>query len=135
LASGAALDRLARLIARQGGDARLVEDDSVLPWAAHQEVLVAPRAGVVQTVDARLIGRASMRLGAGRDRVDDTIDPSAGIVLAVEPGDSVTAGAPLLTLHHGDRQVDEARQLAASAIQIGEAPAPAAPLILEWVQA
>jgi pyrimidine-nucleoside phosphorylase len=135
LASGAALDRLARLIARQGGNARLVDDDQVLPWAAHQEVLVAPHAGVVQAVDARLIGRASMRLGAGRDRVDDVVDPSAGIVLAVEPGDTVSAGTPLLTLHHGDRPIDEARQLAAAAITIAETAPPPAPLILEWVQA
>jgi len=135
LASGAALERLARLIARQGGNARVVEDDQVLPWAAHQEVLVAPRGGVVQTIDARLIGRASMSLGAGRGRVDDAIDPAAGIVLAVEPGDRVTAGAPLLTLHHDGRPVDEARQLAASAIRIGEVPPPPAPLMLEWLQA
>ena len=117
------------MIARQGGDARIVDRDDVLPWAARRTVVRAPRSGVVQHVDAEQIGRASMLLGAGRDRVDAPIDHAAGIVLAVEPGSRVEAGAPLMELHDNHAgQYDEARALAGAAVTLGDEAPPALPL-------
>jgi pyrimidine-nucleoside phosphorylase len=134
LASGAALQRFAGMIARQGGDARIVDRDDVLPWAARRTLVAAPRSGVVQQVDAGQIGRASMLLGAGRDRADAPIDHAAGIVLAVEPGCWVDAGAPLMELHdnHAD-QYDAARALASAAVTLGDEAPPALPLVLDWI--
>ena len=134
LASGAALQRFARMIARQGGDARIVDRDDLLPWAARRTVVEAPRSGVVQHVDAEQIGRASMLLGAGRDRVDAPIDHAAGIVLAVEPGSRVETGAPLMELHDNHAgQYDEARALAGAAVTLGDGAPPVVPLILDWI--
>jgi len=136
LGSGAALDRFARMVARQGGDARLVDDERVLPSARNGTPVAAPRSGVVEGVDAEKIGRASMLLGAGRERVDAPIDHAAGIVLEIAPGDHVRAGAPLMVLHHNEvRQIDEARALAAAAVTIGDQPPPPLPLILDWIHA
>jgi pyrimidine-nucleoside phosphorylase len=134
LASGAALERFGRMIARQGGDARLIERDDVLTWAERRTTVIAPRAGIVQQVDAELIGRASMLLGAGRDRLDARIDHAAGIVLAVEPGSPVEAGTPLMELHdnHAERY-DTARALAGAAVTLGDEAPPMLPLILDWV--
>jgi pyrimidine-nucleoside phosphorylase len=134
LDSGAALDRFARMIARQGGDARIVEDERLLPHAASQDTVRADRDGVVQAVDAERIGRSSMLLGAGRDRADAPIDPAAGIVLHVEPGDAVTAGTPLMHLHHNRAAaLDEAATLARAAVTIDDGPYEARPLILDWI--
>jgi thymidine phosphorylase len=96
--------------------------------------LRAGRSGIVQAVDAERIGRASMLLGAGRERADAAIDPAAGIVLDVEPGDAVTLETPLMHLHHNHpAALSEAAALAASAVTIGEEPPAAGPLILDWV--
>ncbi len=134
LSSGAALQRFARMIARQGGDARIVDRDDLLPWAARRTPVAASRSGVVQQIDAERIGRASMLLGAGRDRVDAPIDHAAGVVLAVEPGSRVEAGAPLMELHDNHAgQYDDARSLASAAVTIGDQAPPAVPLILDWI--
>lgn len=136
LASGAALARFGRMVARQGGDARLVDDERVLPQARGRTPVPAPRSGVVVALDAERVGRASMLLGAGRERADAPIDHAAGIVLEVAPGDEVRAGAPLMVLHHNDaRPIDEAGRLAAAAVTIGDHAPPSPPLILDWIRA
>ena len=134
LASGAALERLRQVIARQGGDAGVVDDYARLPSTAQREALRASRAGVVAAVDAAKIGRASMALGAGRDRVDAPIDAGAGIVLHVRPGEVVEEGAVIAELHVGrTARLDEARALAHGAFTLGDrGPAPG-PLVLDVV--
>lgn len=136
LGSGQALDRFRRMVARQGGDARIVDDDDVLPSARRRTTVPASTAGIVQAIDAEQIGRAAMRLGAGRDRVDATIDHAAGVVLEVACGDRVEAGQPLLTLHHNDAPaLGDARVLAGAAIAIADREPAAEPLILDWIRA
>ena len=136
LSSGAALERFARMVDRQGGDARIVDDAGRLPSAAARTPVLADRSGVVQMIDAGRIGRASMLLGAGRERADRPIDPAGGIILAVEPGDSVRDGAPLLQLHHNHPPaLGEAAALAASAVTIDDAPFEPPPLVIDWVHA
>lgn len=96
----------------------------------------APCSGVVLAMDAEKVGRASMLLGAGRERADAPIDHAAGIVLEVAPGDDVRAGAPLMVLHHNDAPaLEEARALAAAAVTIGDHPPVPPPLILDWIHA
>jgi pyrimidine-nucleoside phosphorylase len=134
LASGAALARFRALVGRQGGDEAVVDDYGRLPQAESVQTLHAPRAGWVAAVDAEAIGRASMLLGAGRERVDASIDHGAGIRLAARPGDRVEAGALLAHLHVGaGRQVEAARGLVASAFSWSEAPPAPRPLILDVV--
>jgi pyrimidine-nucleoside phosphorylase/thymidine phosphorylase len=136
LASGAALQKFEAVVARQDGDARVVADPSLLPRAAHARPLPASRDGYLSALDAELIGRSSMLLGAGRDRVDAAIDPAAGIILDRKPGDRVTAGQPVMTLYYNDaRRLDEAFGLAQRAIQLADIPPPAVPLVHAWVHA
>ena len=134
LDSGAALARFRALVAHQGGDEAILDDYARLPHAARVVTEPAPRSGWVAAVDAEAIGRASMLLGAGRERVDAAIDHGAGIRLAVRPGDRVEAGAPLAELHVGaGRPVEAARGLVASAFRLSGAPPPARPLVLDVV--
>jgi pyrimidine-nucleoside phosphorylase len=131
LASGAALEKFGQVVANQGGDARIIEDRRRLPHAAEIETVTADRSGVVSHVDAAIVGRASMVLGAGRERLDATIDPGAGLVLRAKPGDRVQRGDALVELHAGvGARLDEARALVNDAIAIGEEPVPQMPLIL-----
>lgn len=134
IASGAGLDRLRRIIENQGGNPRVVDDVSLLPSAPDQHVVRAPRTGYVTGVDAGLVGRASVLLGAGRDRVDDPVDPAVGILVDAKPGSAVRAGDPVLTLAWRDRaRLDSALRLAEGATTIGDAAPASFPLIVDTV--
>jgi thymidine phosphorylase len=97
LADGSAMDAWKAMIRAQDGD-----PDAALPVAAEQHVVTAPSSGVLTRLDAMAVGLAAWRLGAGRARKEDPVSPGAGVVWHARPGDTVTAGAPLLTLHADD---------------------------------
>jgi thymidine phosphorylase len=93
----------------------------------------APRDGVVSAIDALEIGLVSKALGAGRDRKEDPIDVSVGIVLHRKVGDTVRAGEPLATVHAARAdQFDALRDRVAAAFQIGREAQPV-PLILRRI--
>ncbi|OEJ25351.1 thymidine phosphorylase [Streptomyces agglomeratus] len=94
LADGSAMDVWRRMIAAQGGD-----PDAALPVAREQHVVHASESGVLTTLDAYAVGVAAWRLGAGRARKEDQVQAGAGIELHAKPGDRVTAGQRLMTLH------------------------------------
>lgn len=132
ITKGAALRKFQQVVAAQGGDPEALVDYSRLPRAERSEQLKAERSGVVQRIHAEEVGVAGMLLGAGRARVDDTIDYGAGVVLHHKVGDAVETGAALATLYFNDaRALDEARSRLAAAFTIGDQPASAAPLIRE----
>ncbi len=132
--SGAAFERFRSLVAHQGGDVSVVDDSDRLPRAQAVETLAAPKAGYVTAIHAEAIGRASMLLGAGRARVDASIDYGAGIMLRVKPGDRVDAGVPVADAHVGrDAQIDSARALLREAFVISDDPPAPSPLVLAVV--
>jgi thymidine phosphorylase len=57
---------------------------------------------VLTRLDAMAVGLAAWRLGAGRARKEDPVQPGAGVVWHARPGDRVTEGQPLFTLHTDD---------------------------------
>jgi thymidine phosphorylase len=94
LASGAAMDSWRAMISAQGGD-----PDAALPTAREQQVVTAPASGVLTRLDAMAVGLAAWRLGAGRAKLGDDVQAGAGVEWHARPGDQVTEGQPLLTLH------------------------------------
>jgi thymidine phosphorylase len=129
LADGRALDRYRAMIRAQGGD-----PDAPLPRAAHAQVITAAEAGWLGRLDARAVGVAAWRLGAGRARKEDPVSPAAGVICLAKPGDRVGRGQPLLELRAGaESRFAGAREALAGAIEIGPGPPPAAPLVLERI--
>lgn len=136
LRSGAALGRFEAMVARQGGDVRIIGDPSRLPQAARRHRILSPGAGHLARIDAEAVGRAAMLLGAGRARADAAIDPSAGIVLLKKPGDAVNSGDHVLELHYNrESALAEAIVVAESAIEVRPEPVLPLPLVLGWVHA
>jgi pyrimidine-nucleoside phosphorylase len=130
LRSGDALERLRRLIAAQGGDPRVCDNPALLPQARRTVAVPAPKAGYVTAMDTAAIGSAAGRLGAGRLRQDDRIDPAVGVMMQVRLGDWVEAGQPLATLHVNDSaHEEEAAARLRQAICLADAPVPAPPLL------
>lgn len=135
IASGAGLDRFRKIIEVQGGDPRVVDDYSRLPSVPDRHVVAAGRAGYVTGLDAELVGRASVALGAGRDRVEDPVDFAVGVMVVAKPGDHVRAGDAVLEMRYRDRgRLDAALALARRAITMGDEPPPSRALIVGEVQ-
>ena len=135
LASGAGLEKLREIIENQGGDPAVVDDYTRLPAAPDCEYVRAARAGVVTALKAEAIGRAAVLLGAGRDRIDATIDPGVGLIVLTPVGTTVKQGDPLLEVHHrGGSGLADARRLLDAAIEVGDAPRERRPLILDRIQ-
>jgi thymidine phosphorylase len=129
LASGAAYDVWRTMVAAQCGD-----PDAPLPAARHVDVVPAPASGYLRRLDARAVGVAAWRLGAGRTRKDAPVSASAGVVWRARPGERVTAGAPLLELHCDDPALfARAREALAGAVDIGDDPPTPTPLVIDTV--
>jgi thymidine phosphorylase len=131
LRSGKAMDKWREMIRAQGGD-----PDAPLPQAAERETLSAPASGYLRRLDARAVGNAAWRLGAGRARKEDPVSPSAGVLLRAKPGDRVESGAPLLDLLADDAaRIPDALAALDGAIEIGDAPPDFRPLVHERITA
>jgi len=113
VASGAALKKFREMIIYQGGNPAVTDDYSLLPQARYRHVVTSPESGYVALVNALEIGRAAMRLGAGRKTKDDKIDLSVGITVKAKTGRKVEKGTPLAVIYANDddfREVAEATQ-------------------------
>jgi thymidine phosphorylase len=129
LADGRALERYRAMIVAQGGD-----PDAPLPRARHTETVRVPEAGWVGSMDARAVGVAAWRLGAGRARKEDPVDPAAGIYCLAKPGDQVERGQPLLELRsNDDDRITGARDALRGAVEIGADRPAERSLILERI--
>ncbi|WP_427869747.1 thymidine phosphorylase [Leucobacter luti] len=118
LADGRAMDSWRRMILAQGGD-----PDAALPVARETEIVRADRAGEIARVDARAVGVAAWRLGAGRARPGDPVDHAAGVEVLVRPGDTVTAGQPLFEVAcDSPGRLARGLESLAGAVEWGSAP-------------
>lgn len=129
LADGRAMDVWRQMIRAQGGD-----PDAPLPTAAETEVITADADGVLAELDARRVGVASWRLGAGRARKEDAVQAGAGIELHAKPGDQVRQGQPLMTLHTDTpHRFSAAREVLDSSWHIAPAASTPASVILQRI--
>ncbi len=129
---GSALAKFREIVAAQGGDVRAIDDPARLPQAKLKVPLPALCAGVVGDVDAMGVALAALRLGAGRAKASDRIDPAVGVSALVKMGEQVAAGAPLCVIHANDEAaLADAQRMLAVAIFVGEEPPPAGPLVVE----
>ncbi len=129
LADGTAFDRWRAIIAAQGGD-----PDAPLPLARERHVVAAPATGVVRRLDARAVGVAAWRLGAGRARKEDPVSAAAGVVWHATVGDEIAAGAPLFELHADDpTRIEAALAALEGAVDIGPGPIEVPPLVIDRI--
>lgn len=129
LASGRALATFDAMVRRQGGD-----PDAPLPTSSEVVVVPAPATGTLRRLDARAVGEAAWRLGAGRARQEHPVSASAGVVCRAKPGDDVSEGDPVLELHLDDPdRLPGALAALETAIEVGDAPPAPRDLVLERI--
>jgi thymidine phosphorylase len=125
LKSGQAMDTWRAMITAQGGD-----PDAALPTAAESHVVLAEADGILERQEALPFGVAAWRLGAGRARKQDPVHHAAGIDLHAKPGDTVTKGQPLFTMHTDEpARFERAIEALQGAYSIGQTAPSLAPLI------
>jgi len=94
LKNGKAMDHWRRMIKAQSGD-----PDAALPVATEKLTINAEQSGTLTRMDALKVGVAAWRLGAGRSKQGEQLQLGAGIEIHAKPGQSITKGAPIFTLH------------------------------------
>ena len=116
------------MITAQGGD-----PDAPLPAARHaRQVLPAAGDGWLHRLDARAVGVAAWRLGAGRARKEDAVSAAAGVVCLVKPGERVERGQPLLELRTDEEsRFGRAAEALADAVTIGGGPPDLLPPVID----
>jgi pyrimidine-nucleoside phosphorylase len=130
LGSGAALGAYERWVRAQGGDPNL----DALPAAPVLQAVPAPQAGFVEGIAATAVGEAALRLGAGRLRKEDTIDPAVGIVCLAKRGDEVETGDPVAEIHaRSNDDAERAIAEVAAAYRIGPEQPLERPIVLDVI--
>lgn len=102
---GSALACFAECVKLQGGDASYIYDTEKFPRAPFSKSIVARESGFISHTDAQNIGVACMLLGAGRQKKEDTIDPTAGIILHKKTGDFVCAGETVAVMYSSNESL------------------------------
>jgi len=136
LAQGRGVDRMARLVAAQGGDPSVVHDPSRIPMAPEVEVLSARVPGFIREISPTSLGYGVVELGGGRHRMEDPVDLRVGFLLEVQPGDWVDPGDALGEVHAADAAgLERGLGILQDAVVIGpESPRSRPSLIIERVR-
>jgi pyrimidine-nucleoside phosphorylase len=119
--SGEAFERFRRMVELQGGNVRTIDDPTKLPKAQHTMTVDSSNDGRVASMQCEQIGTACVILGGGRERKEDSVDPSVGIVLHKKIGDAVGRGETIATIHYNSEdRAARARQLLESSIEVSD---------------
>ena len=124
--SGEALEKFRKGIALQGGDARVVDDYSILPQAENRAELKSTTGGFLAATNCMEFGVALAMLGGGREKKEDKIDPGVGLEFHKRIGDRVSAGESLVTIfYNSDAKLAEAKHRIQESFSItAQQPAP-----------
>jgi pyrimidine-nucleoside phosphorylase len=118
-----ALKKCREIVVQQGGDPGTIDDPKRLPQAQHRIPMLSPASGFVEAIQCEQVGIASLVLGGGREKKEDTIDPAVGLVLHKKVGDPVQKGEPFSTVHYNsDARLSSAQSLLQQAYRIAEKP-------------
>ena len=132
LKNGMAMDVWRKMISAQGGD-----NNAPLPVAKEKLEITASTSGKLLTLDAIKVGVAAWRLGAGRQKQGEVLQPGAGVEIHMKPGDMVKSGQSILTLHTDDStRFARAQEVLTGAYSIGGADdiVKRLPLVIERIE-
>ncbi len=133
LRSGAAFRSFLKMVRLHGGDPAFLENpDSIEGHASLKIPILSTKSGWIAAVNAEAIGRAVLLLGAGRAKVEDPVDPNAGISHLKKIGERVEKGEPFAELHASHaKRIQAATPWMERAFHITESQPESPPLLLE----
>ncbi|WEG11449.1 pyrimidine-nucleoside phosphorylase [Pullulanibacillus sp. KACC 23026] len=134
LHSGKALNMLRTFVEAQGGDPLMIDQPDKLPQAPHQLPVLSDKEGIVESIQADEVGLAAMKLGAGRETKEGSVDHSVGITLVKKVGDRVEKGETLAFIHAKETNPVEALNQLKEAYSISDESPSVPPIIYEIIQ-
>lgn len=118
--SGMALEKFIDMVELQKGNPKVTDDYLLMGQASNTYEIKADTTGYVNSIKTRDIGLASCMLGAGRIKVQDNIDFTAGITVCKKAGDFVKAKETLAVLHYNKAAIEQPAGLVKNAYVISE---------------
>jgi pyrimidine-nucleoside phosphorylase len=136
VSSGEALQKFKQGIALQGGDARVIDDYSLLPQARHRKEIKSRSNGYLAATNCMEFGIALASLGGGREKKEDTIDPGVGLEFHKRIGDRISTGETLVTIvYNSDAKLAEATERIENSFIFSQQPTPPKKLVRRLVGA
>ncbi len=121
ITNGAALDKFRQLIEYQGGNPHIIDDYLLLNVSPQISQFCAEKSGYITAIDTLQVGIASMVLGAGRNRLEDTIDYGVGLIFRKKLGDYVDRGEPICDIYYrSNEKLELAKNLLTKLIIISD---------------
>ena len=88
----------------------------------------------MDNIDALEVGLCSVQLGAGRQKVTDQIDPSAGIIFHIQRGEKVQKGEPVFSIYTNKKStVDSIFKRLEKVVHISASEISTSPIILDYL--
>ncbi len=135
ISDGTALAKLTEMVKAQGGNGDYIQNTDNFKKAKYTYSVLNENAGYIQNVNAEEYGLASLNLGAGRSKIEDKIDYTAGIILKKKTGDFVQKGEEIATLYANDEKLFErSKEIILNATKIGEEKSQPRPLIFATIR-
>ena len=135
ISDGTALAKLTEMVKAQGGNGDYIVNTDNFKKAGYTYSVLSENAGYIQSVNAEAYGLASLNLGAGRSKIEDKIDYTAGIVLKKKTGDFVQKGEEIATLYANDKKLFErSKEIILNATKTGEEKPQSRPLIFATIR-
>ena len=132
VANGSAWQKFRALVTAQGGDVSYVDAPQKMENARLVETVPSPESGYLSQINARLVGEASVDLGAGRAKKGDPIDHAVGFEILHKVGDNVEKGEPLFVIHANEAaKLAQAKAAVLSAHVFSQKPMPPLPLFYD----
>lgn len=135
LLSGQARKKLKENVKSQGGDVRYIENTELFLQAKEQTTITAPTDGYIRHIDPKMIGQGAMMVGAGREKLGDTIDHEAGVQLHKKRGDWVEKGDKIATIYHQKQLKKDVLTLVSQAFHWSNHPVSKKPYIYQVITA
>lgn len=133
--NGKAFAKFVEMVADQKGDIKMINNPDLLPKSQFTYEYKSKSSGYISHLSAMDIGLASVKLGAGRETKESTIDHSAGIILTKKVGDNVNIGDTLAILHANDMEFfAAAEKYLNDAYTFSEAPPQKQPLVFKTLR-
>ena len=126
--------RIVKIVKNQGGDPAAIKDPSLLPKAKMIKEIKSEKTGWIKKLNALSFGKALIKLGGGREKKEDTIDPSVGFEFTKKVGDPVSNGETIVKIHYNNEtKLKTALSLLQDAIEIVPEKTNPTPLIIDRI--
>lgn len=130
ITNGSAFKVFKNMITAHGGDVNsLIDTNTHAPKYSNE--ITAPIDGYISSINTLLLGEALVEMGAGRKKITDHIDPSAGFTIHVKCGNFVRKGDNLFTCYcASSKKLNTALEMITKSIEISSKSPKLPPLIL-----